>query len=66
MAETNRVFKIPFKYCPECGVGFYFDEKMGKERCRGCGLVSFKVYQRYIAFYARTRSEHFKEYHHGD
>ena len=64
MAETNRTFKTAFKFCPECGGEFYFNEAIGQEYCGGCAKPSFKVFLKYYSFYNSTRREHFKEYYH--
>lgn len=66
MAETQKTFKAPFKFCPDCGGEFYFNERIGKEYCGGCNTHSFKIFQRYYSFYSETRREHFKDYHEGD
>ena len=66
MAQMQKRFRSFFKYCPDCGTKFVYNEDTDMDMCYGCKTHAFKIMNRYYGKFMNLRREHYREYHHGD
>lgn len=60
MALSNKKFKSPFKYCPDCGIEI--KEMNGRDFCSGCSKSAFKLAKSFAAYFENFKPEGHREY----